>query len=244
MIETFSSPAILDLRAVSRALLVGAHPDDVDYHCGGTVALLAGAGAKIRYVIVTSGEKGASAEETSIEEYRSRRQREQAQAARILGVRDVVFLDYADGELEPSRQLVGQLVEQIRGFKPDVVFTHDPYTRRYREHADHRVVGQETLAAAFPSAGLSSYYPSQLAAGLVPHKVHWMLLWGSDLEDFWIDVDQVMETKIHALNAHVSQAGSFAGGVSSKLQTRAGEAANRGDVPSGRAEGFKFVDLR
>ena len=130
-----------------RVLVVQAHPDDAEHICGGTIALLAAEGKDIHYLLVTRGDKGTDNPEMTIEQVASIREREQRKAANVQGVQTITFLNgYFDGEVEPTLQLRRDIALVIRQWRPDVVFTFDPW-RKDEPHPDHRAVGITTLAA-------------------------------------------------------------------------------------------------
>ncbi|MDI3340151.1 MAG: PIG-L family deacetylase [Sphaerobacter sp.] len=230
-----------DLPAASRVLIVGAHPDDPDFFCGGTVARWTAAGTVVAYVVVTSGDKGMPDPAADPLAFSRRREAEQEVSARALGVSDVTFLRLTDGEVFDTLELRARLTAEIRRFRPDLIVTHDPLTRRYRQHPDHRAVGAATLAAAFPACRLATFFPEQVAAGLAPHVVGRALLFGSDQPDTFVDIAPVFERKIAALEQHVSQAGAFPGGLHPRLRRWAEEAGR----PAGLAlaEAFLAVEL-
>jgi LmbE family N-acetylglucosaminyl deacetylase len=105
---------------VERVLVVVAHPDDVDFGGGGTVAGWTRAGIEVTYCIVTDGQAGGFEPDRDRAEMPEVRRREQTAAAAHLGVRDLHFLGYVDGELEPDRELVRDLVRLIRTIRPAV----------------------------------------------------------------------------------------------------------------------------
>src|SRR5512147_611544 len=107
-------------------LVVGAHPDDNDFGAGATVAKAAKQGAKVIYLIATTGQRGSSDENMTPERLSAIRKKEQEEAAKSLGVWEVHFLDYVDGELLPDLKLKEEVVRFIRRYRPDIVFTMDP----------------------------------------------------------------------------------------------------------------------
>jgi LmbE family N-acetylglucosaminyl deacetylase len=139
------------------------------------------------------------------------RQSEQRAAAKVLGVKDVFFLDNEDGELTPSRAFLGQVVEVIRKVKPYAVFTHDPEAIIVRDsfinHADHRATAQVAIDAVYPAARDRLNFPEQIAAGLEPHKVKAIYIWGSERANFDVDITDAIDLKVEALRAHESQFG-------------------------------------
>jgi LmbE family N-acetylglucosaminyl deacetylase len=183
-----------------RALAIGAHPDDIEFGCGGTVAGWASAGAEITMLIVTDGSKGSWDPQVDPDELARRRAEEQAAAADRLGAKAVVTLGYTDGELEYSMELRRRICEQIRTHRPDVLLSHDPW-QRYQLHPDHRATGfgavDGMVAARDPL-----FFPDM---GLPAHRPAAMLLWSADEPDHWEDVGAGLEAKIAALLCHSSQ---------------------------------------
>src|SRR5205807_1321151 len=130
-----------NLERPSRALAVGAHPDDVEFGCGGTVAKWAASGTEIVHLVCTDGSKGSWDPAQPLDELVARRRDEQRAASRALGGSgDVVFLDHRDGELRAGTAERREVAYWIRRTHPDVVLGHDPW-RRYRLHPDHRHAG-------------------------------------------------------------------------------------------------------
>ncbi len=224
-----------------RVLIVGAHPDDPEFFCAGTVAQWVAMGATVHYVVVTSGDKGVPEDWDGDQPFSAVREAEQLAAAELLGVQGVTFLRLPDGEVFDDLALRAQLTAEIRRFRPDVLLTHDPLTRLYRQHPDHRAVGSAALAAAFPASRLASFFPEQLAVGLRPHAVRTVLLFGTDRPDTVIDIAPVFERKLAALRCHASQASAFPGGLEARIRTRAREAGALAGLEL--AEAFLWVDL-
>jgi len=184
-----------DLDVPTRALAIGAHPDDVEFGCGATLAKWAAAGCEVNHLVCTDGSKG------SWDPLVARRQEEQRAASRALGgAGRVVFLDWTDGELASGLEQRGQVAEWIRRIKPDVVLGHDPW-RRYRLHPDHRSAGFLTtdgiVAARDPH-----FFPEH---GLAPHRPSALLLWEADEIDHVEDASGFADTKLAALLEHRSQ---------------------------------------
>jgi LmbE family N-acetylglucosaminyl deacetylase len=184
-----------------RALAVGAHPDDVEFGCGATLAKWAAAGCAIHHVVCTDGSKGSWDPEESSATLVATRQAEQRAASVELGGRgDVVFLGWTDGELEAGMRQRWQLCAWIRRIRPDVVLGHDPW-KRYRLHPDHRQAGF-LLVDSVVAARDPHFFAEQADA---PHRPDAMLLFEADEPDHVEDVDGYLETKIAALMAHRSQ---------------------------------------
>jgi len=192
-----------------RALVIAAHPDDADFGAAGTAALLARAGWEVRFLVITDGSKGTDDAEMDSARLVATREREQEDAARILGVTDVRFLGYTDGELTYTRALLAAVTREIREYQPFAVYTHDPepviIQNAFVNHSDHRTTGLATVDAVYPTARDRLNFPEQIAERLPTHKVRELYLWGVNEPNFAVDITDVLETKIEALLAHRSQ---------------------------------------
>ena len=192
-----------------RALVIAAHPDDPEFGAAGTAYLWTRAGWQFYYLVCTNGSKGSDDESLSQKQLVHLRREEQRAAAAHLGVRDVFFLDYEDGELTPSRSLLGDIVRCIREVRPDAVFTHDPEAVIVRDsfvnHSDHRATGLVAVDAVYPAARDRLNFPEQVAAGLAPHKVREIYIWGSERANFEVDISTAIERKLEALRLHRTQ---------------------------------------
>jgi LmbE family N-acetylglucosaminyl deacetylase len=193
---------------IQRCLVVFAHPDDAEFGSAGTAAKLAREGKDVFYAVVTDGSKGSSDPEMTTEKLIALRRREQCEAARIVGVKDVSFLGFPDGMLEPTLQVRKAITACIRQYKPDVVICQNP-TRDinagvFVQHPDHLAAGEATLAAIYPSARDRMTFPELLAEGLEPHKVNEIWIPGSNT-DFFVDISDTIDVKVEALLAHASQ---------------------------------------
>ena len=191
----------------ARALMaVVAHPDDIESWCAGTLARSIDAGATVRLLLVTSGDKGSDDPHDSAADVARRREGEAMEAARRLGLAEVAFLRHPDGEVEDTRALRGALVATIRRWRPAALFTHDPAHPYppYTTHRDHRVVGRAALDAVYPLARDRLSFPEQVTEGLEPHAVDEVWLFASDRPTAYIDIDAGFDRKIAARLAHAS----------------------------------------
>lgn len=187
-------------------LVIAAHPDDPEFGAGGCISRWAEQGDNIQYVICTNGDKGSSDPEMTSEQLVPIREREQLEAAAVLGVKGVQFLGHPDGELEYTREIRGEIVRSIRKYRPDLILTQDPY-RKYIYHRDHRICGQLVLDAVYPYSRDRLSYPEHIKEGLLPHVVKELYLWGSDDSDVFFDITDKFDVKIEALKKHKSQVG-------------------------------------
>ncbi len=213
-------------------LVVGAHPDDNDFGAGATVAKAAAQGASVLYLIATTGQRGSSDATMTAERLSAIRKKEQEAAAGVLGVREVHFLDYVDGELIPDIRLKERIVTFLRRYRPDIVFTMDPSFFYFKDfgfvnHSDHRAIGEATLDACYPLARDRLSFPSHQEAGLNPHKVKELLLHSfiPDNANFFVDVTDTFDLKIKALSRHKSQVSDIQS-LAKRMRERA-EAAGR-----------------
>ena len=224
-------------------MVVTPHPDDAEIGVGGTIVRWIRAGAEGVLVLATNGDKGSSDPAMTSERLAAIREKEQAEAARVLGFQQVVFLRHPDGELEDNRQFRGDLVREIRRYKPDAVLTVDPHRRTGYQHRDHRITGQVTMDAVFPYARDHLSFPEHKALGLTPHKVQCLYLWGSETPDRWVDVTDTIDAKIAALAKHVSQVGDLTGrDFRNFIKENARRAA--GERGMEYAEAFRVIELR
>jgi len=192
-----------DFEVPSSALAIGAHPDDVEFGCGATLAKWAAAGCTIHHLVCTDGSKGTWDARADPVALASRRQDEQRAAARRLAgpaAGEVRFLGYVDGELGSDLEARGRVARVLRELRPDVVLGHDPW-KRYRLHPDHRHAGllacDGIVAARDPH-----FFPEH---GLAAHRPRALLLFEADTPDHVEDVTTHVESKIAALEAHESQ---------------------------------------
>ena len=224
-----------------RAMVVIPHPDDAEVGCGGTVARWAKEGTEVYFVLCTDGRAGSSDPNMTQEHLVELREQEQAQAAQVLGVREVVYLRNPDGHLADSQTVLGEVVKAIRRFRPNVVLSTDPLRRTSHQHRDHRAAGQASLDACFPYARDRLHLPGvMIEEELPPHKVGTVLLWGADTPEVFVDITDTIALKVSALRQHVSQFGPRRGGGFSRMGARAmGERAG-----CLYAEGFRRINFR
>ena len=193
----------------SRGMVVVAHADDAEFGCSGTVAKLCAAGWEMVYVMCTDGSKGSSDREITQRQLASIRRKEQQNAGKTLGLKDVVFLDYEDSMLQPTLALRKDIAREIRRYKPDVLITMYPMRNLDGGwgvgHPDHMAAGEAALQAVFPTARDHMTFPDLLEAGFEPHKVAEVWIIGHPAPDLYVDVTQHMDTSVAALMQHKSQ---------------------------------------
>jgi LmbE family N-acetylglucosaminyl deacetylase len=185
-------------------LVFSPHADDAEGGVGGTVVKWVREGKDVVFVVCTNGDKGTSDPNIKPEELAKIREEEQLAAAKVLGVREIVFLRHPDQGLDDTAEFRKEIVRLIRMYKPDIVVTSDPY-RRYIWHRDHRITGQVVLDAVFPYARDLYAYPDLIEEGILPHKVKEVLLWASEEPNYRSDITDTFDIKIAALYCHKSQ---------------------------------------
>jgi LmbE family N-acetylglucosaminyl deacetylase len=192
-----------------KAMVIVAHPDDPEFFCGGTTALWSKSGAEIIYLILTSGNKGSDDPTMTPERLAQTRKEEQLNAAKVLGVKEVIFFDESDGELMPTLEIRERVVQEIRRSQPDAVIAPDPtryfFRDTYINHPDHRAAGEIALGALFPATGNIMYHPELLKRGLGPHTVPHIFLTNPTEPNLWIDITDVFDLKVEAIFCHKSQ---------------------------------------
>ncbi len=190
-----------------RAMVVTPHPDDAEGGCGATMAKwIQEAGTEVVVVMCTNGDKGTGDREMSPTRLAEIREVEQRDASAYLGVKDVVFLAHPDGALEDSMKFRGEVVRQIRRYRPEIIFCIDPFRVASHTHRDHRMSGQVALDAAYTYAWSYLHFPEQITEeGLKPHLVQEAFLWGTEAADVYIDVQGYLEMKAESLSRHASQ---------------------------------------
>ena len=192
-------------------LCIAAHPDDIEFSIAGSVARWTREGRRVVFCLVTTGGAGTNEFTPLGDGLVPMRERELHEAARILGVDEVVLLGYQDGVVEPTLGLRRDLTRVIRRVRPDVVVCSDPtvrwYGNEYLNHPDHRAVASAALDAVFPSAETRGIFSDLLTEGLEPHKVKEVLIHGATPPDTWVDIGDTLDVKCEALKAHVSQVG-------------------------------------
>jgi LmbE family N-acetylglucosaminyl deacetylase len=192
-------------------MVIFAHPDDGEFGSAGTVARWAREGVEVTYVVVTDGSKGSNDPAMTPQRLTAIRYAEQREAACILGVKNVEFLGFEDGVLQPTIELRRAITAVIRRYRPDVCIVPNP-TRSFAlsaaiQHPDHLACGEAALAAIYPCARDRLTFPELLAEGLEPHSVREVFIVGTSEPDYWVDISSTIELKVRALRAHQSQVG-------------------------------------
>lgn len=235
---------------IDRALVIAAHPDDIDFSCSGTVAVWTDAGVAVTYCVVTDGDAGGFDADVPRSAIAGIRQAEQRKAAAAAGVTDLVFLGHPDGRLTVTLELRRDLAEVIRRVRPDRVVVPPP-TRdlrsMYGSHPDHTATGEAALCAVYPDARNPWAHP-ELAA-LPAHTVPEVWITGGAPQDDpesarHVDITATFDRKMAALRAHESQTAHMTG-LEEMIGRWAGSQARSARFPQGRlVESFRALDTR
>lgn len=236
-----------DEPGATRALVVAAHPDDIDYGAAGTIASWTAAGIEVAYCIATRGDAGGF-DDTPRELMSELREKEQRAAAAEVGVHDVTFLDYPDGRLYVTNELRRDITRQIRRVRPHRVIGPSPerdWQHIGRSHPDHLAVGEATLDAVYPDARNPFAHPELLGdEGLAAWAVSELWIAGGPDPDRYVDITDTFDRKIAALRAHASQTAHF-DDLPGRLRTWLAAAGRAGGLPEGHlAESFRVVSTR
>jgi LmbE family N-acetylglucosaminyl deacetylase len=214
---------------IERAMVIYAHPDDAEFSVAGTIAKWAKAGVEVTYCMVTNGASGSQDPKMTRKKLRDTRYAEQREAAKILGVKHVVFLGYEDGYLYPSLEVRRDVARQVRIHRPDVILAMDPEFRlsdEYVNHPDHIAAGEVALRTINPDASTRQMFPELWKKEkLEPHKPKALFISTFDEGGTVVDISDTMNTKIKALLVHRSQLGPEAEEFARDWNRRAGKAA-------------------
>jgi LmbE family N-acetylglucosaminyl deacetylase len=228
---------------IERALVVVAHPDDIDFGGAGTVALWTKAGIDVHYCIVTDGQAGGFEPDRDRADIPAVRRAEQTAAAQQVGVRDLHFLGYTDGALEPTLALVRDISRVIRTVRPQRLLTQSPervWSRLQVSHPDHLAAAEATVQAFYPAAGNPYAYPDL-------DEEAWYVgeLWMMDHPEVnhHVDITDTFDQKLAALMAHTSQHRDPAGLRTGIRAHFAQVAADAGLPPNHFAEDFTVIRL-
>jgi LmbE family N-acetylglucosaminyl deacetylase len=189
------------------AMAITPHPADIEFGIGGTVARWVKEGKRVVYVVCTNGDKGSSDPNMKPAKLAKIRQKEQLKAANILGVKDVIFLDHPDLGLKDTSAFRKEILRLILKYRPEIVATCDPHYSKYFSSPDHRVLGRLVMDVVWPTALAPNTYPDLLEEGLKLHKVQKLLLWQTAEPNYRVDITDVYELKMQAVNCMQSQIG-------------------------------------
>ncbi len=219
-----------------RVLVVIPHPNNAEIWCGGTLAVWINRGAEVHYLLCADGSRGSEHPDVNPEDLAAAREAEQLEAARVLGVANVVTLGHPDGELEDTAEFRKEIVREIRRIRPDTVISSEPYRRNFAWHRDHRIAGQVALDAVFPYARDHLHFGELWAEeGLEPHKTGTMLFWGAEQPNVFFDITDALEQKIEAVRASRSNLAGYS-------EDELAELVRRRDRETGAENGHQYAE--
>ena len=189
--------------AANKILCVAPHPDDCELGVGGLIAKYSSMGREVYIIVVTDGSKGTTNTSIMPEELATIRRKEVEEACKLLGVKEIFWLGYKDGELEYSKDLFNNIISLIRLIKPDIVLAPDP-TLKYEFHPDHIVTGRVTGSAVLFS-GMPYFNYIDLEKKIEPHSVKYLGLYYTSNPNYYIDITGYFDKKLEALKLHKSQ---------------------------------------
>ena len=229
-----------------RILTITAHPDDIDFGAAGSVAAWTAAGATVTYCVVTDGDAGGFDPSVPRTEIPAIRRAEQTKAAAEVGVTELHWLGYPDGQVEASLALRRDLARVIRLVRPQRVLCPSPdrmWDRLFASHPDHLATGEAAICAVYPDARNPFAFPELAAEGLEAHSVDEVWVMAAPGSNVYVDVTNTFAAKVAALRAHVSQETDRGGQLEARLQGWLTQnAADAGWEPGRLAEAFRRID--
>jgi LmbE family N-acetylglucosaminyl deacetylase len=236
---------VLDNSEIERILVVTAHPDDVDFGAAGTIATFTDAGIEVTYCIVTDGDAGGFDPTVPRSEIPTIRRAEQTKAAEQVGVHDVRFLGYRDGELTVTHDLRRDISRVIRQVRPQRLLVQSPernWERIQASHPDHLAAGEAALQALYPDSRNPFAHPTLLGdEGLDAWTVPELWIMAGPRPNHYVDVTEQFPRKVSALRAHESQTAHM-DDLEGMLRQWLTLTAQRGSLGEGRlAEMFQVV---
>lgn len=197
-----------------RALVVSAHPDDIEFGCAGTVATWSDKGADVTLCIVTDGSTGTQERGLMGDPLAKVRRHESERAAEVMGAQRVVFLGYRDGYVEYTLDLRKDIARQFRIHRPHRYVVMDPAPTiedRFVNHPDHRAIALASLDVVLTAGTTPGHFPELLDEDVEPWRgLRELWIMGPGSKPVGVDITAQMDRKIKALMCHESQVGTDA----------------------------------
>lgn len=222
-----------------RALVVSAHPDDIEFGCAGTVARWAREGADVTICIGTDGSTGTQDRALMGEKLAAIRKEETEKAASVLGVHEIVWLGYLDGYVQYDLELRKEIARVFRRYRPHRYVVMDPkptIESRFINHPDHRAIGQASLDVAMTAGTTPGHFPELLDEGLEPWRglrETWIM--GPGQKGYVSDISDTIDVKIEALMCHTSQVGAHREDIEDWVRRFSAELGSQGGYTFGEA---------
>ena len=209
-----------NLMKTESLLFIQPHPDDLEIGAGATVAKLIRDGKKVSCLTVTDGAAGTYDGSVADSELAATRKAESEAAAKIIGLKDLLWLNFPDGGNLAYKEVRAAITSAIRQLKPEAVMVCDPWLP-YEVHSDHIRTGRAAAEAAF-LANMPRFCPKDIEKGLQPHAVKVVAFYYTAYPNTFIDVADTWPLKMQAIDCHVSQfTGEKAEQLKALLQARA-----------------------
>jgi LmbE family N-acetylglucosaminyl deacetylase len=230
-----------------RVLAIGAHPDDIEFGAGGAIARWVDEGWDVRYVIVTSGQRGVQDASQDPLAFGRLREEEARAAAKVTGVTDVTFLGYMDTEVVYSPALQRDIAREFRRHRPHRLLTMNPEhlpVNGFVNHPDHRAVATAALDTTITGGTTAAIFRELAIEEDLPpwRELEEIWLMGPSGGDQVVDVTPYFERKLAALEAHASQMAQ----VPANLREFLGRRLEAIGAPHGYryAESFRVITRR
>ena len=221
-----------------RALVVAAHPDDIEFGCAGTVATWTDRGAEVTYCIVSDGSTGTQDRDLMGDRLADVRREESQRAGEVVGVDRIEWLGYRDGYIEYTLDLRRDIARAFRKYKPHRYVVMDPTPTiedRFVTHPDHRATGQASLDVTLTAGTTPGHFPELLQEGLEPWRgLRELWIMGPGTKPVGVDITATLDRKIEALSRHASQVGDKIQEIEGWVRTYAAE--------QGKAHGFSAAE--
>ncbi len=202
-----------ELLSAENILCIQPHPDDMEIGAGATIARLSRSGKQVTALTITDGSAGTYQPSDKPGEISRTRKAETENSAKLLGVKKLIWLDYADGGNLPYEKIRADITGTIRSLKPDAVMVCDPWLP-YEAHSDHNRTGLAAAEACLLS-GMPQFCPDDLQKGVMPHSIEMIAFYYTAYPNTLIDASDTWEIKLAAIDCHNSQ---FSGEKGEKLK--------------------------
>jgi LmbE family N-acetylglucosaminyl deacetylase len=220
-----------------RALVVTAHPDDMEFGSAGTLAKWVDEGAEVTLCLGTDGSTGTQDRSLMGAGLRDVRREETQRAAEVIGIRQLVWLDYPDGYVEYSLDLRRDIARVFREYRPHRFMVMDPAPTidDFINHPDHRAIGQASLDVSMTAGTTPGHFPELLEEGLEPWRgLRELWIAGPGLKPHVVDISRYVDRKVQALMCHRSQVGDNAEEIASFVREYTAQA--------GKSAGFEYAE--
>ena len=210
----------------------------MEFGCAGTLALWADAGADITLCIATDGSTGTQDRALMGERLSQVRKEESREAADVIGINELIWLDYRDGYVQYTLELRRDVARVFRRYRPHRFVVMDPAPTvedRFINHPDHRAVGQASLDVSMTAGTTPGHFPELLDESLEPWRgLREVWITGPGQKPRAVDISATIDRKTDALKCHRSQVGENADEIAGFVR--------RFTADAGQVHGFDFAE--